>query len=551
MPQTIKDKISAIPSSPGVYFFKDKKDKIIYIGKAKSLKKRVSSYFVNKKNDIKTSVLVKHIHDIDFLIVRNEAEALISESNLIKINKPRYNVYLKDDKSYPYIKITNEPYPKVEIVRLKHFSKDNHLYFGPYTRTGDLRKILNVLHKIFSIRTCNYFIDQKFIDKQKANVCLDYHLKRCDGPCEGLISVSNYGKIIKQATYFLKGKTDSVLKNLNINMDVASAKMEYEKAGIIRDQILLIKDFYKTESSRLRDSIDRDIVGVAHDGGLGVVTLIKYRNSKLIAKESFELNASDSIDKNIVGFIKQYYSSTFDIPKEIVIQDRLVAQSDINSWLEAVERRIPKILVPRIGEKRKVLELCIKNSEAQLNRILSKKKRRKEFVSKMVVALKEDLVLDVPPRRIEGFDNSNLQGTYPVSSMVCFIDGKPRKGEYRKFKIKEVKGIDDFAMIREVVTRRYKRVIDEKKPLPDLILVDGGKGQLSSAKSALDSLGLSFIPVIGLAKKMEEVFKPQFSEPQSISKTSPGLVLLKQIRDESHRFAITFHKQLRDKGMFK
>ena len=206
MPQTIKDKISAIPSSPGVYFFKDKKDKIIYIGKAKSLKKRVSSYFVNKKNDIKTSVLVKHIHDIDFLIVRNEAEALISESNLIKINKPRYNVYLKDDKSYPYIKITNEPYPKVEIVRLKHFSKDSHLYFGPYTRTGDLRKILNVLHKIFSIRTCNYFIDQKFIDKQKAKVCLDYHLKRCDGPCEGLISVPDYGKIIKQATYFLKGK---------------------------------------------------------------------------------------------------------------------------------------------------------------------------------------------------------------------------------------------------------------------------------------------------------------------------------------------------------
>jgi excinuclease ABC subunit C len=219
--------------------------------------------------------------------------------------------------------------------------------------------------------------------------------------------------------------------------------------------------------------------------------------------------------------------------------------------MEALDRKIPKILVPKIGDKKQKLDLCIKNSELQLKRILSKKKRRKEFVSKMVTALQKDLILDVPPRRIEGFDNSNLQGTYAVSSMVCFIDGKPRKGEYRKFKIKEVKGIDDFAMMKEIVTRRYKRVINEKLPLPDLILVDGGKGQLSSAKSALDDLGLSFIPIIGLAKKMEEVFKPEFSEPQSISKTSPGLVLLKQIRDESHRFAITFHRQLRDKGMFK
>ena len=319
----------------------------------------------------------------------------------------------------------------------------------------------------------------------------------------------------------------------------------------IRDRIILIKDFYKSENHRLTDVINRDFLGVVHEGDVGVVTMIKYRNSKLIAKETFEINTSDSSDQNIVGFIKQYYLSTFDIPKEIIVQNEIANQSDVDSWLNALDRKIPKILVPKRGNKKKELDLCIKNSEFQLRRILSKKKRRKEFVSKMVTALQKDLLLEVPPRRIEGFDNSNIQGAYPVSSMVCFIDGKPRKSEYRKFKIKQVKGIDDFAMMKEVVGRRYKRALKEKLPLPDLILIDGGKGQLSSAKSALDDLGLSFIPVIGLAKKMEEVFKPEFSEPQSISKTSPGLVLLKQVRDESHRFAITFHRQLREKGMFK
>ena len=537
MAQSIKDKISTIPSSPGVYFFKDKKDKIIYIGKAKSLKKRVSSYFNKNKHDLKTSVMIKHIRDIDFLVVKNEAEALISESNLIKINKPRYNVFLKDDKTYPYIKITNELYPKVEIVRFKHFNKDNHLYFGPYTRTRELRKIVKFLHQIFPIKTCDL--------KRKETCFCGFCLSK------ELITEKKYVQIIKKVIGFLKGKTKGTVKYLNDKMKESSDAMEYEKASMLRYQITLIEKFYKSENHHLTDAINRDILGISSEGEVGVVTMIKYRSSKLIAKETFEINTSDSKDENIVGFIKQYYLSTFDIPREIVIQDKVVAQSDINSWMEALGRKVPKILVPRIGEKKKNLDLCVKNSELQLRRILSKKKRRKEFVSKMVTALQKDLVLEVPPRRIEGFDNSNLQGTYAVSSMVCFIDGKPRKSEYRKFKIKEVKGIDDFAMISEVVSRRYKRVLKEKLPLPDLILIDGGKGQLSSAKSALDDLGLSFIPVIGLAKKMEEVFKPEFSEPQSISKTSPGLILLKQVRDESHRFAITFHKQLRDKGMFK
>ena len=537
MSQKLKNKLSSIPSDPGVYFFKDKKDKIIYIGKAKSLKKRVGSYFNKNKHDVKTSVMIKHISSIDFLVVKNEAEALISESNLIKMNKPRYNVFLKDDKSYPYIRISDELYPKVEIIRFKHFNKDNHLYFGPYTKTRDLRNVVNLLHKVFPLKTCD-------LNKRESCFC-GFCLSKEE------ITEQKYNQFIKQTVSFLKGKTESVVKYLNIQMEKLSNNMEYEKAAILRDQISLIKDFYKTENHHLIDAINRDILGVSSESDIGVVTMIKYRSSKLISKETFEINTSNNKKENIIGFIKQYYLSTLDIPKEIVVQDKIVDQSDINSWMKALDRKIPKILVPRIGGKKKSLDLCVKNSKLQLRRILSKKKRKKEFVSKMVTALQKDLVLDVPPIRIEGFDNSNIQGQYPVSSMVCFIDGKPRKNEYRKFKIKTVKGIDDFAMIKEVVTRRYKRVIKEKLPLPDLILIDGGKGQLSSAKDALDSLGLSFVPVIGLAKKMEEVFKPEFSEAQSITKTSPGLILLKQIRDESHRFAIAFHRSLREKGMFK
>ena len=537
MAKPLKDKLSSVPAGPGVYFFKDKKDKIIYIGKAKSLKKRVSSYFNKSDHDVKTSVMIKHIRDIDFLLVKNEAEALISESNLIKINKPRYNVFLKDDKTYPYIRISDETYPKVEIIRFKNFNKDNHLYFGPYTRTRELRNILKLLHKVFPIKTC----DLKRKETCFCGFCLS----------DELITEKKYNEMIKQVIGFLKGKTENVVKYLNNQINRFSDKMEYEKAGILRDQVILIKSFYKSENHHLLDAINRDILGVSNEADVGVVSMIKYRNSKLISRETFEINTSDNKNENIVGFIKQYYLSTLDIPKEIVVQDKIVDQSDINSWMKALDRKIPKILVPRIGGKKKSLDLCVKNSKLQLRRILSKKKRKKEFVSKMVTALQKDLVLDVPPIRIEGFDNSNIQGQYPVSSMVCFIDGKPRKNEYRKFKIKTVKGIDDFAMIKEVVTRRYKRVIKEKLPLPDLILIDGGKGQLSSAKDALDSLGLSFVPVIGLAKKMEEVFKPEFSEAQSITKTSPGLILLKQIRDESHRFAIAFHRSLREKGMFK
>ena len=537
MSSELKDKLSTIPSDPGVYFFKDKKDSIIYIGKAKCLKKRVRSYFNKKKHDIKTSVLIKHIADIDILIVKNEAEALITESNLIKVHKPRYNVFLKDDKTFPYIKISNEKFPKVEIIRFKHFNKDDHLYFGPYTRSRDLRKIVKLLHKVFPLKTCN----NKSKESCFCGFCLsDYN-----------ISESKYKEIINHVISFLKGKTDGVLTYLNSEMKRLSEKMEFEKAATLRDQISLIRDFYKTENHIKTDEKNRDFIGICIEDSVGVVTMIKYRNSKLISKQSYEVNIGENDDMALIGFIKQYYISTMDIPKEILIQESIINQEKLNKWMNALGKKTPKVIVPKIGEKKSKIDLCVKNSKLQISRIMLTKKKRKEYVSKMVSSLQKDLLMEVPPRRIEGFDNSNIQGKYPVSSMVCFIDGKPRKSEYRKFKIKNVKGIDDFASMKEVVLRRYKRVLKEQLPLPDLIVIDGGKGQLSSSKDALDSLGLAFIPVIGIAKKMEEVFKPNISEPQNISKTSPGLMLLKRVRDESHRFAIQFHRQIREKGMLQ
>lgn len=368
----LKDKLSSIPKNPGVYFFKNKNDKIIYIGKAKSLKKRVSSYFNKKNHDLKTSVMIKHIHDIDFLVVKNEAEALITESNLIKINKPRYNVYLKDDKTFPYIRITKEDYPKLEIVRFKHFNKDNHTYFGPYTKSRDLRNIVKLLYKVFPLKTCD-------IKKRESCFC---------GFCMSKKEISNdkYLKIMNQVTSFLKGKTESVVSYLNNEMLTLSESLDYEKAAVLRDQIVMIKNFYKTENHQITNVVNRDYLGVSSEQDIGMVTLIKYRNSKLISREIFEINTCDDSNENITGFIKQYYLSTFDFPKEIIIQNDFVSQLEIDDWMDALNRKKPKIIIPKIGDKRQKLNLCIKNSELQLKRILSRKKRRKEFVSKMVIS---------------------------------------------------------------------------------------------------------------------------------------------------------------------
>ena len=530
MDGNLKSKVSSIPTSPGIYFFKNNKDKIIYIGKAKSLRNRVRSYFSGiDKKDAKTQVMVRHIVDIDWMVVRSETEALLTEANLIKEHKPRYNVFLKDDKTFPYIRITNEDYPQIEIMRMKNLKKDKHSYFGPYTDAYYLREVLKSIHKIFP----------------QTNQTLK-HLK-----IEGPVPKDEYNEIIEKIKMFLKGRSGDVRFGIKQKMDEASENLRYEQAAKYRDQLNAIDNFISKQKKVSHDFMDRDIISMAADGSSAVCMLIRIRNGHLVGRNRFLIHVADDKDiaGNVQGFILQHYSASMDYPKEILLDVDIEDRENLERWLSSNIKGSLKILNPQRGEKRELIEMCRKNADLHLREVVAKKVKRKEVISKTIESLQVDLDMQAPPRRIEAFDNSNIQGRHAVAGMVCFVDGKPRKREYRKFNIKTVDGIDDFAMMHEVVTRKYQRVIDEGTSLPDLILIDGGKGQLSAAKSALDSLGLGYLPVIGLAKKLEEVFKPGISDAQSIPKTSPGIFLLRKIRDEVHRFAITFHRSKRDKQM--
>ena len=542
-----------IPSNPGVYFFKDKTNQIIYIGKAKNLKKRVSSYFNKKNLNSKNKLMVSKAVKVESLIVKNEVEALITEANLIKIHKPRYNISMKDDKTFPYIMITSEPYPRVEIIRRKNLYKDKNIYFGPYTDIYYLRSVVKIIHQIFPIRTCSYLINKNAIENKKIDVCLDYHIKKCDGPCEGLVTEKDYNNMIAQIIRFLKGKNKYVKIYLNNLMSKASNQFKYEAAARIRDQISSLEQFEKKQTKVTQKFVNRDLITISYKDHYGIGLVMRIRNGLLVGREKFNLKISsdfiikDEIDK----FIVQYYQITMDFPSEIIINHQIENKSNIEDWLRSKKKSNITIINPLKGEKKHMLDICIKNNDLLLKELLIKKLKRKEYIPKILSELMNDLNMALLPRRIEAFDNSNIQGSSPVAGMVCFIDGKPSKKDYRKFNIKSVEGIDDFESMREVVYRRYLRLLNENHKLPDLILIDGGKGQLSAAKSSLDKLGLGYITVIGIAKKLEEVYLPGFSEPQNISKTSPSLYLLRRIRDEVHRFAITFHRQKRDKSMYK
>ena len=546
----LKDSIKNIPTNPGVYYFKNKNADIIYIGKAKSLKKRVFSYFNKSNTNTKNKIMISNAKSVEFLVVNNEVEALLTEANMIKEYKPKYNICLKDDKTFPYIVITNEFYPRVEIIRKKKLLRDGNTYFGPYTDVSYLREVLKVLHHVFQIRTCSFHITSKSIEQKKHKICLDYHIEKCEGPCEGLVSSVEYNKMIKYVKHFLKGQNKQIRNMLKNKMKKSSKKMIYEEASRYRDQLFAIDSFCKKQKKISYHFKDRDIVHIEKEDGCCVGFVMRIRNGLLIGKEKFNIQVIDQVYEDVLNnFLIQYYTSTFDIPLEIII-DRMISQKEeIEEWLFSINKSKVIILSPIKGDKRNMMNLCIKNTKFALKELISRKIKRKEYIPQTLSELQSCLNLPVLPKRIEAFDNSNLQGTNPVAGLVCFVNGNPLKKEYRHFNIKSVNGIDDFESMREVVFRRYSRQIQEKKVLPDLILIDGGKGQLSSAKSSLDKLGLGYIPVIGLAKRLEEVFKPDIAEPQNIPKTSPGLHLLRQIRDEVHRFAITFHRSKRDKKM--
>ena len=540
-----QNQIKQIPTKPGVYFFKDLENEIIYIGKAKNLRNRVRSYFQKSKHQSAKNIsLIKRIANVEWLVVRSEVEALLTEANLIKQHQPHYNVSLKDDKSFPYIRITKEPYPRVFITR--EVVRDGSKYFGPYTDVYHLRRSLKAVHKIFPVRSCDYFINDESIAAEKVSLCLDYHIKKCQGPCEGMVPESDYNEMIKQVIQFLQGRTKETEKYIQNQMEKASSEMRFEDAGMYRDQLHAIGQFKDRQRKVAADFEDRDVFAFAKEEDYAIAVIVRIRNGRITSREKISLRKLDELDAvTLETIITRFYLESDFIPKEISLPLEPDNQDQLNIWLKEKRNGAVQLSVPQRGEKAKEVRLAYQNAKLLLGEWMLNRKKRRELVPKMINQLQDDLQLKVPPRRIEAFDISHLGGTNTVASMVCFTDGKAKKSAYRKFKVKTVEGIDDFASMREIVYRRYKRVKEEGIGLPDLILIDGGKGQLSMAVSALRELGLDYLPIVGLAKKLEEVFVPGQADAQSIHKQSPGLILLRRIRDEAHRFAITFQKQKR------
>lgn len=553
--KNILEKLKNIPSKPGIYEFKDSGGKILYIGKAKSLRNRVRQYFQQSKElDPKTHSMLQKVEDIEIIVTDSEVEALILEANLIKQYKPKYNIFLRDDKSYPYIVITNEPYPRMFVTR--RIIKDGSRYFGPFTEVKHMRASLKMIRDIFKVRSCNYKIDEETIKNKKIRVCLDYHIKKCEGPCEGLVTKEHYNRMIDEVAQILKGKVVSLINQLEKKMFDLSERMEFEEAAKIRDKIKAIQNYSERQKVVDNDSVDRDIFVCAIENQDACGVIFKIRDGKLIGRQNYYLTGAVSFSEEeiISQLVRNYYLDTDYIPEEIFLPCNIDDLDTIEKWLYEKKNKKVHIFVPRIGDKAKLVAMCKINAKYLLDEMRIQKLKSKEKISYPVKSLQTDLNLPSIPLHIECIDISNLQGTDAAASLVVFVNGKPQKSQYRMFKIKSVPGPDDYASIREVVQRRYTRLIEEGKKLPDLIVIDGGKGQLSSAQFVIDELAkiytdanISKIPVVGLAKRLEEIYLPNQTEPKLLARTSSSLKLLQRIRDEAHRFAVTYHRKLRSK----
>src|SRR6056297_905562 len=553
---TVKVKVDNLPLSPGVYQFKDSRGNHLYVGKAKKLRNRVRSYFQDsRQHDGRLKVMISKIDDVEVIVTDSESEALILENNLIKKHQPRYNIMYRDDKSYPYICITDDTRPRVYPTRT--VVRDGSKYFGPYDHVGHMRRMLETIRKTFNLCTCA--VSPKMIDKSRGapkwHSCFDDYLENCSGdwPAE------EYQNAIEKVERLLTGKTEDLIREIKEEMQIASDALAFEEAAKLRDSMESLEKYNKKMKIVDNKQVNRDIFAVEVDDELmeACGVLFKVREGKLIGKfHRFLKNISETTREIMIqSFVEDYYTGQFAgaIPDEVYISEEMEDSEPLAEYLwEQHEKKVP-IKVPKIGEKKHLINMAISNAKLNLGqRKLEKQKYEKERIPQSVKDLKEYLHLQRLPRRIECFDNSNTQGTDPVASMVCFVDSKPRKSEYKRFKIKTVTGADDFASMKEIVMRRYKRVKKEKLQPPDLILIDGGKGQLNAAVQGLREIGFEGeCEIAGIAKRLEEVFVPGKSAPYMIPKKSPALKLLQRARDEAHRFAITYHRQKRSKRTVK
>lgn len=546
----IKEQLRLIPESSGSYQFYDKDNTIIYVGKAKNLKRRVSSYFNKKHNTVKLSVMVPQIVKIEFIITNSEVEALILESHLIKKYKPKYNVLLKDDKKFPYFLITKEEYPRILVTRKRNKNMLEGKYFGPYTNGKSMYTTLDLLKKLFPLKQCK---TPKFKDRP----CIYYQIGRCMAPCQRLISSNDYKKLIKNVELFLSGKQMQLVEELKLMMESASENQEYEKAARYRDSYFdVLKTIEKQKVVYENTNINQDIISLSPDDYMAGISVLQIRDGRLTNKKDFEISKSDydSEEEIVTYFVKEYYQMTDDddIPSEIIFSYKINDEDKnvFEDWLTSKKGSKVKINPKETKKNVDILELATKNSNYHLQEMKVKSLQEIQGnYNETGSYIQEKLGLNKFPHRVECFDISHIQGTHTVASMVTFFNGMPKKSEYKKFKIKTVEDgkPDDFQSMREVITRRYSKLLKEGLEFPDLIIIDGGKGQLSSAVEILSELGVKNQDIVSLAKRIEEVFIPNEQSPVLFPSNSQALFFFQRIRDEAHRFAITFHRHLRDK----
>lgn len=536
---TIKIQLSTLPKGPGVYQFYDDDGKILYVGKAKNLKKRVTSYFTKTHEYGKTRVMVKKIRHIKHIVVPTESDALLLENNLIKKYRPRYNVLLKDDKSYPWICIKNERFPRIFPTR--KLIKDGSEYYGPYTSMKTVRTLLDLVKSVYPLRTCNYDLSQEKIDSGKYKVCLEYHLGNCKGPCEGMQNAEDYHAQINDIREIIKGNFKSSLHYFKHRMKALAADMQFEEAQLIKEKIEVLEN-YQVKSTIVNPKINNvDVFSIISDESHAYVNFLQLSHGSIIRSHTLEIKKKldesdvDLLQLSIIEIRHRFdsQSSELYLPFEVTVEPHL------------------KVTVPKLGDKKKIVDLSERNAR------FFRQERFKQIkiidpdrhTNRIMAQMQKDLRLSAEPRHIECFDNSNIQGSNPVAACVVFKNGKPSKKEYRHYNIKTVDGPDDFASMEEVVYRRYKRLLAEEESLPQLIVIDGGKGQLSSALKSLDILGLrGTIAIIGIAKRLEEIYFPEDSIPLYLDKKSESLKIIQQLRNEAHRFGITFHRNKRSKA---
>lgn len=542
----IKEQLKNLPSSPGVYIMKDKYKNVIYVGKAISLKNRVRQYFVSKNHTLKVKSMVKNIIEFEYIMTDSEIEALILECNLIKEYRPKYNVLLRDDKTYPYIKITlNEDYPR--ILKVRKIKKDKSKYFGPYTNITALNETLELIKNMYPIRTCSIDINRAIQKKQRP--CLNYHIKKCIGPCTGNVSKKEYMEMIDETIMILSGKIENLKKELQMNMELCSKNFEFEKAARFRDKIISVENIIQTQKIVSTNDINQDVIAMAKVDDEACVQIFFIRNGKIVGREHYILKGvvDNEREEIMASFIKQFYSSGVFIPQELIIENEIEDMEIINQWLSGIKNKKVDIKIPKRGEKKDLVNMVRKNALESLEKFTNLEKIKFEKTTGVLDQIKELLNLDKKPRRIEAYDISNIQGVDSVGSMVVLTDGKKDKKEYRRYKIQSVIGPNDYASMQEIVSRRL-----ENGNYPDLILLDGALGQVNAVKKVLENKNID-IPLWGMYKDDKHRTKGLISTDRVIEldKSSNIYKFISLIQEEVHRFAITYHRSLKIKNMTK